>query len=160
MRAATLVLLADTKRNEVVFGRKKRGEIGKGTVNGPGGKQEAGESLTACAKRETFEELGVIVDESDLEEVGRIKVFVAEEPFMKLHVYRATRWQGEARETDEMVPCRYAIDDLPFDDMLDSDRDWVPQAIAGRAFCGVVHFSAPGSGLTKPVEFFPFDPAF
>ena len=52
------VLRVHQGRGQVLLIHKKTGH-GQGRVNGPGGKLDAGESLTACARREVFEEVGL-----------------------------------------------------------------------------------------------------
>ena len=52
----TATLMFVFRDNEVLLIHKKRG-LGKGKINGPGGKLEAGESLLECAIRETEEEV-------------------------------------------------------------------------------------------------------
>jgi 8-oxo-dGTP diphosphatase len=68
------VLLFLFRGREVLLIHKKRG-LGKGKINGPGGRLEPGESFAQAAIRETLEETGVSV--SDLEEVAELSfVFV------------------------------------------------------------------------------------
>ena len=55
----TATLMFVIRDDEVLLIHKKRG-LGKGKVNGPGGKLEAGETPAACAVRETEEEVVVL----------------------------------------------------------------------------------------------------
>ena len=57
---ATLVFVL--RGHEILLIDKKRG-LGKGKVNGPGGKLDPGESIEACAIRECREELSIEVSE-------------------------------------------------------------------------------------------------
>jgi 8-oxo-dGTP diphosphatase len=65
---ATLVFVF--RDDEMLLINKKTG-LGKGKVNGPGGKVDPGEGTVACAIRECREELGIEV--SDLEYCGQHK---------------------------------------------------------------------------------------
>ena len=65
---ATLVFVI--KDGKILLIRKKRG-LGKGKINGPGGKVDPGENAVECAARECQEELGINV--SNLECMGEHK---------------------------------------------------------------------------------------
>ncbi|MDZ7263544.1 MAG: 8-oxo-dGTP diphosphatase MutT [candidate division KSB1 bacterium] len=58
----------------------------------PGGKQQPGESLADCLRRELLEELNIIIEEGPL-------LFSVEHSYehlgITLHVFLCTRWQGE-----------------------------------------------------------------
>ena len=64
MRPTTLCF--PKRENLFLLGRKKRG-FGAGYYNGFGGKIEDGESFRACAVREVFEEVSLLVKEEDLQ---------------------------------------------------------------------------------------------
>ena len=67
MRPTTLCF--PKRENLFLLGRKKRG-FGAGYYNGFGGKIEDGESFRACAVREVFEEVSLLVKEEDLQAVA------------------------------------------------------------------------------------------
>ncbi|HUY62800.1 MAG TPA: 8-oxo-dGTP diphosphatase [Candidatus Paceibacterota bacterium] len=141
MRIATLVLII--KDEQILLGLSKEGFC-EGKVNAPGGKQEEGESLVDCAIREAREEAGVTIDASKLKEVAVITFYAGGVPHQEVHVFRTGSFTGEPRETACMVPQWYDVDDLPFDDMLEADSRWMPQAIRGRKFRTEVYYREPG----------------
>lgn len=113
--------------------RKKRG-FGAGKINGPGGKLDPGETARAAAIRETLEEIGV--RPLDPAWAGRLQFQFTDSLALHCDVFRATRWEGEPRETEEACPFWAAEDALPFDHMWADDREWFPWLLAGRRFVG------------------------
>ncbi len=126
---ATLMFIVRDDR--VLLIRKKRG-IGAGKINGPGGKLDPGETLLECAVRETHEELGV--QAQGAREMGRLWFQFVDGLTIHCTVFRADDCAGEARETDEAVPLWTPLDDLPFDEMWDDDRIWLPVMLSDRTF--------------------------
>ena len=60
MKQASLSIIEDDKNHKFLMIRHHRG-INKGCVNFPGGKQEPGESMEDCVRRETLEETGLTI---------------------------------------------------------------------------------------------------
>jgi 8-oxo-dGTP diphosphatase len=132
----TLMFLVDAGRLLLI--RKLRGH-GAGKINGPGGKPEPGESPLACVLRETEEEVGVqprrirlaavlrFIDTRDLDWLG--------------YIYLAEGCVGTARATAEAIPVWYPLDGLPFDEMWDDDRFWLPRVLAGERLRGEFLFA-------------------
>ncbi len=150
MKIATLALII--QNGHVLLGRKKKGEIGTNTLNGPGGKLEPGESLVDCVVRETNEELGIKLVPEQLDEVAVITFYAAGEPDFKVHVYRTDYFEGTLAETADMIPAWYPCDDLPLDQMLESDRMWFGKAIAGEKFRADVYYLARAKDFQR-IEF-------
>ncbi|MBU6491010.1 NUDIX domain-containing protein [Patescibacteria group bacterium] len=154
MKIATLAII--TRGNDVLLGLKRGGSgIGDGTLNGPGGKQEAGETILECLIREVEEEVGVFVQPAMTEKVAIILFHAGAVPDFEVHVYRAHKFVGEPRETESMIPAWYDIDNLPIDRMLESDRMWFPQLIRGERFCANVYYQERAKGFLD-IEFLPF----
>lgn len=123
----TLMFLLDG--DQVLLIRKKRGH-GAGKVNAPGGKVHVGESPRDCAVRETQEEVGITalnpLQVAELKFVERV-----DEQWLGF-VFIATEFDGEPVETDEAVPSWHAIDAIPYDQMWEDDRLWLPEVLAGN----------------------------
>ena len=128
---ATLVFVI--KDGRILLIRKKRG-LGAGKINGPGGRLEPRESFDACAVREVREELGVTP--LHLVKLGRHGFEFVDGYSTFVHVYRAADLVGTPVETDEAVPLWFDLDAIPFDEMWEDDRYWLPLVVRGRRFAG------------------------
>lgn len=157
MKKATLAII--TRGSKVLLGLKRGGsEIGDGTLNGPGGKQEPGETLIECLVRETWEEVGITLDPTQVEKCAIITFFAGGEPSFKVHIYRTSTFTGEPCTTESMIPEWYEIGDIPElakTRMLESDRTWFPQLIAGEKFNANVYYQEKAKGFLR-IEFIPF----
>ena len=141
----TLLFLVEDSR--VLLIHKKRG-IGAGKVNAPGGKADPGETALAAAVRETEEEVGVTP--LNPEERGELTFrFLADGSVLRCIVFLAhAHAGGPARETEEAIPEWFPLDALPYDEMWDDDRLWVPLLLAGKRFRGEATVSADGETTT------------
>lgn len=119
---------------EVLLGRKKQG-LGAGNFVGPGGKLEPGESAVDAAVREVFEETGVVVAASDLEPRGRLSYFFPHrEPWsQESSVFVCRVWRGEPVGSDELEPEWFPLDRVPYDQMWDDARRWLPAVLDGAS---------------------------
>lgn len=118
---------------EVLLIKKKRG-LGKGKVNGPGGKFDPGETAVQCAIRETQEELGVTP--IDPQHRGIILFQFTNGYSIEAHLYHASKHEGEAIETDEAVPLWTSLDEIPYRKMWADDVLWLPHFLNGKTISG------------------------
>ena len=103
-----------------------------GQVAFPGGKLDPGEDAVTCARRECEEELGIRVGELDC--MGEHKFQFVDGYSIHCWVFRTFTYEGEAIETDEAVPLWTALDEIPYDEMWEDDRLWLPLLIQGQRF--------------------------
>jgi 8-oxo-dGTP diphosphatase/2-hydroxy-dATP diphosphatase len=140
----------------VLLGLKKAG-LGVGNWNGFGGRVDEGETIEDAAVREVAEEAGI--DVSHLEKVGILEFEsqAREGETLEVHVFKTSRFTGEPKETDEMKPQWFSLDDLPQDKMWSSDVYWMPLFLHNKKFIGKFLF-APGDKVihqeVKEVESF------
>ena len=125
------------KDNQVLLGLKKRGH-GADFYNGFGGKIEKGETHKECILRELQEESGIVGDPEYLLDVAEISFnFVGCTESIDdclIHVFILCYWENTPIETEEMVPHFFDISSLPYNDMRDEDRIWIPYVLRGKRF--------------------------
>jgi 8-oxo-dGTP diphosphatase len=128
---ATLLFVLDG--DQILLIRKKRG-LGAGKINGPGGRIEPGESPKDCALRELHEEVGLRA----LSPVkwGEHHFQFTDGYSLHVHVFASTDFTGVPIETDEAIPMWFSCSELPYDEMWEDDRLWLPHMLAGRRFTG------------------------
>ena len=124
---ATLIFVL--QNGQVLLIRKKRG-LGAGKVNGPGGKLEPNETSQQCAHREIQEELCVTVNESVNR--GRLRFQFMDSYSLDVQVFVANVYTGVPTETEEAIPLWFDVDDIPFSEMWEDDRIWLPRVLAGE----------------------------
>lgn len=126
-------LILPIRDGEVLLGHKLRG-FGAGKVVGLGGKVESGESLVQAAVRELHEEAGLIVDPADAELAAYLDFRFPHRPEwdMTSHVFVVRRWAGQVRECDEIRPEWFPVDALPYPQMWDEGRVWLPHVLRGE----------------------------
>jgi ADP-ribose pyrophosphatase YjhB (NUDIX family) len=137
-------LLFPVVDGEVLLIHKKRG-VGAGLYNGPGGTVEAGETVRKAAVRETVEE--VRAEPRGVAYAGELDFRFGDEPFTYVYVYRATGLAGTPEETAEADPEWFEVESVPYDEMWEDDRHWLPQVLAGRSVAGTFRFDADGDEL-------------
>ncbi|MDZ4699009.1 MAG: NUDIX domain-containing protein [Rhodothermales bacterium] len=126
-------LLFVVQDGKVLLIRKKRG-LGAGKINGPGGRLEFGEAPHEGAIREVQEEL--LVTPTTLEKGGELRFQFVDGYSIHVHVFRAGGLIGEPTETDEAVPLWTDMDAIPYEEMWEDDRIWMPYLLSGRPFQG------------------------
>ena len=153
MKTATLGIVLQGEA--VLLGEKKKGEIGRGILSGPGGKLDPGETLVACLMRETWEEFEVELDPASLELVAIIDFYAAGQVDFCVFVYRAKVLFGEIKETVDMIPAWYPLNALPYKRMFDSDVHWFLKAARGEKFRANVYYKERARDFLG-IEFLPF----
>lgn len=126
---ATLVFVF--RGDEVLLINKKTG-LGKGKVNGPGGKVDPGETPEQAAVRECREELHIEV--SNLEYCGEHCFQFVDGYSIHVWVYRTRDFEGIPTETREAEPLWCNIGHIPYDQMWEDDKFWLPKLIRGEKF--------------------------
>jgi 8-oxo-dGTP diphosphatase len=134
MIEATLCFILDGRPpTRILLGRKKRG-FGEGKLNGFGGKVRPHETPIQTIVREVAEESGVVVSPDTLRSAGSVTFVFPFEPSFDhhVHVFVAPAWSGEVRESAEMAPAWFRIEEIPYEQMWNDDRYWLPHVLSGK----------------------------
>jgi mutator protein MutT len=143
LRNSTLVFLV-SKREETIericLAMKKRG-FGKGRWNGAGGKVEQGETIEDAAIREVEEEIGVAIKHMD--KVAELAFTFPHNPAFDqlVHVYVSDEWSGETKESEEMRPEWFNVEEIPYKEMWADDVFWLPFVVVGEKVRGAFTFA-------------------
>lgn len=173
MKIATLGLVL--RDDTLLLGEKKKGEIGIGRLSGPGGKleEEKEETFEECLIRETDEEFHLELDPTSLEMVAYIVFHKGRTdsslfnwflnlfglggiPDFGVYVYRACLLPcQQLKETDDMIPGWYPLNNLPYEKMYEADRYWLLTAALGIKFCANVYYLGRAEKFGH-IDTFPF----
>jgi len=149
MIRTVLVYLINDLDGTILLGRARRG-IGKGKLNGGGGKIHEGETPEQTAVREMREELSVDIDEKNLKKIAEHTFHFQNGARWHTIVYFARAWSGEPRESEEMTELQwYTTDALPYAQMWADDILWLPQVFAGNTVTAEFHFDENSDTITS-----------
>lgn len=137
MKTGTLCLVMNGQK--ILLGMKKEG-FGQGRWNGFGGKVKDGETLESAALRELIEEAGITAEASALDKVAVLTFHFSGNPEWQVHVFGVSTWQGEPHETKEMRPEWHDRDRIPYSEMWEADRHWIPLVLAGKRISADVFY--------------------
>jgi len=156
MIQATLCLLIRENQNkkELLLAMKKRG-FGVGKWNGVGGKMDSKKGDTdiiGAAIRETEEEIGVKIKE--MEKVAVLNFYF---PYKKqwnqdVHVFLVKSWEGEPKESEEMLPKWFKIGEIPFNKMWDDDKFWLPEILERKKLKAKFTFSEGEKVINQDIK--------
>ncbi len=120
-------------RGSLLLIRKRRG-LGKGKINAPGGRIEPDETAVEAAVRETREEVGVLP--LGPYPVADLSFQFADGYALHCTVFFADSHRGEPRDTEEAFPFWCAQEEIPFSEMWQDDRHWLPRVLDGDYVSG------------------------
>ncbi|KAF9936126.1 hypothetical protein BGZ75_004620 [Mortierella antarctica] len=152
-KVLTLVMVIDKDLKKILLGYKKRG-FGAHLWNGFGGKVEPGETPKEGAHRELEEEAGITVAPEKLKKAGILLFLFENDPVvLETHIYTAYEHDGQIRECEEMRPQWFDFAAIPFDQMWEDDKIWLPMLLKGQdPFFGRIYLKRKPSGDQEQVE--------
>ena len=136
------------RQNNYLLLLKAADRFGGGFWNAPGGKIEKGETTEDAVRREVKEETGLTV--GGMEQVGFLEFYFGEDktrPDWTAEVYSSSDFSGLLYESEEGKLEWFPEDMLPFDQMWQDDRYWLPMLVKGKKFHGVFRFSSDSKTL-------------
>ena len=129
-KVTTLCLL--TAHAQILLGYKKRG-FGAHRWNGFGGKVKQNETIEQAAIREMKEECGITP--ISIKQRGVLHFHFENDPTeIEVHLFEVLEFEGEPKETEEMLPQWFYFNEIPFDKMWPDDHLWMPYFLNGKKF--------------------------
>lgn len=152
MKRVETTLLLLREGNRILLATKKRG-FGEGKFNGIGGKLKDGESPEEAMIRESKEEIDVLPTKYEkMAVLDFIEYYKGEKENVIMHLYVATEWDGEPKESEEMCPMWFDVEDIPYDRMFVDDSYWLPFVLKGKKFNAFFEFDEDWNLLSKSIE--------
>ena len=128
MRKATLIYLLNNQ-DQICLCMKKRW-FGQWKYNWPWGKLKDWETSEQCILRELQEETWVKLDTDSIVHRWNIKFYFENKDDRNQEVsIFISHYNGDLKETEEMKPYRIDISQIPYDDMREPDRHWLPRIL-------------------------------
>lgn len=128
-------------QGRVLLLRKARGLFGEGKWNAPGGKMQPKELPEKAAVRETREETGLRI--SKVTFLGILNFYLGDSKDLDqtVFVFSSNKFTGTLRggREGELKWCPVA--QLPYGEMWEDDRIWLPLLLEGKSFVGDFYFS-------------------
>jgi len=121
----------------------KKVRFGKGKYNGFGGRVEEYESIKESAIRETLEESRMFMI-NPIKKGEILFSFQNNEQNHQVHFFRADKFKGIPKETEEMASKWFSINKIPYDKMWPDDKYWLPLLLENKLFKGNFEFDLEG----------------
>ncbi|MBI2151647.1 8-oxo-dGTP diphosphatase [Candidatus Woesearchaeota archaeon] len=150
MKNATLCFLIHESEEKVLLGLKKRG-FGAGKYNGFGGKIGEQETIEEAALREFYEETSITIEQKNLSKVAELYFTFSAKPDwdQTVYVFIAKEWQGVPQESEEMKPEWYRYTKIPFSQMWQDDKYWLPLILQGKKLKGWFTFGEDNQSVKE-----------
>lgn len=113
-------------------------KFGGGRWNAPGGKTKENESIEQGVIREVFEETGLKIKNPKHSAV--LNFYNNQEFAWAVHVFSASDFDGEIKSSEEGELKWMDKDSLPYAQMWEDDKHWVPLIVDGKKFEADFHF--------------------
>jgi 8-oxo-dGTP diphosphatase len=123
------VLVFMKQKDTLLLIEKKRG-LGAGKYNAPGGRIDPGETPYQAAVRECQEE--VFMTPKNLSYVTSLQFIFRDGYSIKGYVFLTEEFSGTPGESDEAKPFWCSQNELPFHNMWEDDRYWLPLMLQGN----------------------------
>ena len=126
-------LLFVVRNGKILLIEKHRG-LGRGKINGPGGRLEPGETPRAAAIREVEEEIRV--RPTGIHPAGELRFQFVSGYAIHVYVFRADGFVGSPAPTEEATPVWADVESIPYERMWQDDVSWLPLLLENQPFAG------------------------
>lgn len=128
---------------------KKATGIGEGKWYPTGGKVKPGEMPKAGVAREVFEETGLHV--TNLRHHGEVTCYFGygTNPMWVVQIFSTCDFKGSLEESGEGALRWFPINKIPYDEMWEDDRHWLPLLLEGKRFKGEFFYDEGGTELLE-----------
>lgn len=135
------------KGQKLLLQKKSKGLFGADKWNGVGGKIKQNETPEETVKREVFEETGLKI--MNIQSHGTLNFYFGDRKELDwiVHVFSTKSFEGKPRPSEEGVLRWFAFKEIPYDEMWQDDRHWLPLLLRGNRFEGNFYFDQEGKEL-------------
>ncbi len=129
--------------SKVLLATKTR-KIGINCLNGYGGKQEDGQTMTESCAEELFKESNLRALPQDFNQIGVVNFFIHKKDgrivLNKCDIFTVTNFSGEPTESEEMTtPTWFEINKIPLNRMMIDAVFWVKRMLNGERIEVEIH---------------------
>lgn len=103
-----------------------------------------GENIEESLVRELEEEVGLVPVKMEKRGILNFEFETGSDP-IEIHLFYVTEFEGEPRETEEMSPKWFYLDEIPFSQMWPEDIYWMPMLLKGKKFKGKFTLDKPSN---------------
>jgi len=127
--------------NKILLQRKAQGLFGEGRWNAPGGKMLAGELPEKAAAREMLEETGLRVSGVRFNGILNFYLGDSKELDQTVFAFSCKKFTGKMRDSSEGGLRWFSVDAIPYREMWQDDRVWLPLLLDGKSLVGDFYFT-------------------
>lgn len=135
------------KGQELLLQKKSKGLFGADKWNGVGGKLKLNETPEDGLRREVFEETGLKILNFKFHGILNFYFGGRNEPNWIVYVFSTKAFEGMPRSSKEGTLRWFTFEEIPFDEMWQDDKHWLPMLFKGKNFEGDFYFDEEGKEL-------------
>lgn len=135
--------------NMILLQFKRLDKFGGGKWNGPGGKLEPDETPYYGIYREVLEETGIRIQSHKLSGVLDFYLGRKPTPDWSCYIFYTEKFFGKPRDLGEGELRWFNLENIPYDDMWEDDRFWLPLLLEGKKFKGYFIYDNPGNEIIE-----------
>lgn len=135
------------KGEKLLLQKKSKGLFGADKWNGVGGKLKPNETPEDCVKREVLEETGLRILNVNFHGILNFYFGNRSERNWIVYVFSTKAFEGKLRSSEEGTLRWFTFEEIPYDEMWQDDKHWLPVLLEGKNFEGDFYFDEEGKKL-------------